>query len=171
MERQILEHGFPPFYRPNSRLLILGSFPSVKSREAQFFYGHPQNRFWPLLARLCGEKKPLTPAEKQDLLIRNQIALYDVIERCSIVGSSDSSIRDVEPADLRPILLGSQIEGRIFVNGATAFRLYRKYLLPSLGIEAVQLPSTSPANAACSLEMLTARWGEALNPILRRTTT
>ena len=141
MERVFLEHGFGPFCRADSRLLILGSFPSVKSREANFFYGHPQNRFWPLLARLCREEPPVSLDEKKALLERHHIALYDVIERCSIVGSSDSSIRDVVPADLR-----------------------------SLGIPAVKLPSSSPANAACSMEQLVRLWGEALDPILRRTT-
>ena len=168
MERQTLEHGFGPFYRPDSRLLILGSFPSVKSRECSFFYGHPQNRFWPLMARLCGEITPETIEEKGSFLERNQIALYDVIERCSIVGSSDSTIRDVEPADLLPILNASCIGDRIFVNGGKAFSLYQKYLLPVLEIPAERLPSTSPANAAYSLDMLTLLWGEKLNPILRR---
>lgn len=167
-EREYLEHGFGPFYRQDSRVLILGSFPSVKSREAAFFYGHPQNRFWPVLARLCGEETPHTRAEKVALLTRYGIALYDVIERCSIVGSSDSSIRDVEPADLRPILDGSGVGERIFVNGGTAFRLYRRWLQPQLGLSASLLPSTSPANAAWSLDRLTQAWGEALNPILRR---
>ena len=168
MERQWLEHGFGPFYRADSRLLILGSFPSVKSREAQFFYGHPQNRFWPLLARLCGEPRPLTLEDKTALLARHHIALYDVIERCSIVGSSDSSIRDVVPAELRPILAGSEIGDRIFTNGGTASKLYRKYLYPVLGIEAAALPSTSPANAACSPDRLEERWGAVLIPRLRR---
>ena len=168
MERAWLEHGFGAFYRPDSRLLILGSFPSAKSREAQFFYGHPQNRFWPLLAALCGEERPVSLEEKRAFLERNRIALYDVIERCSIIGSSDSSIRDVEPAELRPILAATQVEGRIFTNGATASRLYRKYQLPLLGVEARTLPSTSPANAACSLDKLRESWGAALNPILRR---
>ena len=99
-KREWLEHGFGPFVRPDSRVLILGSFPSVKSREAAFFYGHPQNRFWPLLARLCGEVCPGTREEKIALLTRHGVALYDVIERCSIIGSADSTIRDVEPADL-----------------------------------------------------------------------
>ena len=170
MEREILEHGFGPFYRPDSRVLILGSFPSVKSRECSFFYGHPQNRFWPLMARLCCEAVPGTVEEKKALLTRHGIALYDVIERCSIVGSSDSSIRDVEPADLRPILSGSRIDGRIFVNGAKAHSLYQRYIFPQLGIPAVKLPSTSPANAACSLDRLAQVWGKELNPIIRRTT-
>ena len=169
MERQYLEHGFGPFYRPDSRLLILGSFPSVKSREANFFYGHPQNRFWPLLARLCGESVPPDIESKKAFLERNQIALYDVIERCSIIGSSDSSIRDVEPADLRPILDASQIGSHIFTNGGTAYSLYQKYLAPSLGISAVRLPSTSPANAACSADRLFEEWSKLLFPLLRRT--
>ena len=168
MERETLEHGFGPFCRADSRLLILGSFPSVKSREYGFFYGHPQNRFWPLLARLCGEGVPGTLEEKKALLARSGVALYDVIERCSIVGSADSSIRDVIPADLGPLLAGSEIGGSIFVNGAKAFALYQRYLDPSLGIPAVKLPSTSPANAAFSLDRLAQIWGEKLDPVLRR---
>ncbi len=163
-----MEHGFGPFYRSDSQLLILGSFPSVKSRESSFFYGHPQNRFWPLLARLCCEDSPASLEEKKAFLARNHVALYDVIERCSIIGSSDSSIRDVEPADLRPILSGSAVGHHIFVNGAKAYALYQRYLFPALSIPAVKLPSTSPANAACSLEELTRSWGEKLGPVLRR---
>ena len=169
MERQFLEHGFGPFYRPDSRVLILGSFPSVKSREASFFYGHPQNRFWPLLARLCGEATPVGLEEKKAFLERNHIALYDVIERCSIIGSSDSSIQDVEPADLRPILLGSQVGGNIYTNGGTAYALFQKHLAPVLKVSAIRLPSTSPANAACSSDKLFALWGEQLSPLLRST--
>lgn len=168
MERLWLEHGFGPYYRPDSALLILGSFPSVKSREAQFFYGHPQNRFWPVMAKLCGEPRPQSLEDKQAFLERNRIALYDVIECCSIVGSAGSSIRDVVPADLCAILTGSQIGNHIFVNGSTAGKLYRKYSMPKLGIEAVQLPSTSPANAAWSFDMLCDNWGNALRDILRR---
>ena len=166
-ERQRVTHGFPPFYRADSRLLILGSFPSVKSRAQAFFYGHPQNRFWPVMARLCGEDTPLTVPERAAFLERNRIALYDVLEACTIVGSSDSSIRDVEPAELRPILDGSQVGRHIFVNGKTAARLYDKYLLPRLGIEATCLPSSSPANAVFSLDRLTEAWESALAPALR----
>ncbi len=166
-ERQRVTHGFPPFYRADSRLLILGSFPSVKSRAQAFFYGHPQNRFWPVMARLCGEDTPLTVPERAAFLERNRIALYDVLEACTIVGSSDSSIRDVEPAELRPILDGSQVGRHIFVNGKTAARLYDKYLLPRLGIEATCLPSSSPANAVFSLDRLCDEWGAALGPVLR----
>ncbi len=162
MERCSLDHGFGPFFRDDSRVLILGSFPSVKSRESQFFYGHPQNRFWPLMARLSGEVCPVTIEEKKAFLARNGIALYDVIERCSIVGSSDSSIRDVVPADLKPILERSRIGSRIFTNGKTAYRLYEKYQAPVLGLSAVCMPSTSPANAAFSLDRLTEIWRSAL---------
>ena len=161
-ERISLSHGFGPFYREDSRILILGSFPSAKSREAQFYYGHPQNRFWPLLAALCGEKTPRSREEKEAFLLRRRIALYDVIESCSIIGSSDSSIDDVVVTDLAPLLEGSEIGEKIYTNGATAYRLYMKYSYPILGIPAVKLPSTSPANAACSLERLIREWGALL---------
>ncbi len=168
-QRQILSHGFGPFYTPESRILILGSFPSVKSREQSFFYGHPRNRFWPVLAAIFLEETPQTTDEKKDFLNRNKIALYDVIESCSIVGSSDSSIRDVVPADLQPILEGSRVENRIFTNGGKASALYQRYLLPTLGIPAAAMPSTSPANAAWSLEKLVETWRKALAPYLSNT--
>lgn len=164
--RIFLSHGFGPFYNEDSRVLILGSFPSVKSREQGFFYGHPRNRFWAVLAAVCGEEMPRTLEEKKAFLLRNGIALYDVIESCSIVGSSDSSIRDVVPADLRPILEESRVGSQIFTNGGKAAALYARYLYPALGIPAVSLPSTSPANAAASLSALTERWREALGPAL-----
>ncbi len=157
MERIQIKHPIPPLYDENSEVLILGSFPSVKSREAAFFYGHPQNRFWRVLAALYGEAAPQTIAEKKEMLARRHVALWDVIASCSIVGSSDSSIRDVTANDLRPILRGSRV-GRIYVNGGTAARLYHKYIEPELGIPAVCLPSTSPANAAWNTEKLTAAW-------------
>ena len=157
MERIQIKHPIPPLYDENSEVLILGSFPSVKSREAAFFYGHPQNRFWRVLAALYGEAAPQTIAEKKEMLARRHVALWDVIASCSIVGSSDSSIRDVTANDLRPILRGSRV-GRIFVNGGTAARLYHKYIEPELGIPSVCLPSTSPANAAWNTEKLTAAW-------------
>ena len=165
-QRQILTHGFGPFYTPESRILILGSFPSVKSREQSFFYGHPRNRFWPVLAAICREDTPQTLEEKKAFLCRNRIALYDVIESCSIVDSSDNSIRDVVPADLWPILDETQVENRIFTNGGKAGELYQRWLLPSLGIPAVSLPSTSPANAAWSLDKLVIAWRKALLPYL-----
>ena len=133
-------HPIPPLFDAESRVLILGSFPSIKSREAMFFYGHPQNRFWPLLALLTGEP-----------------TLWDSIGQCTITGSSDSSIRDVVPNDLRAITEHAPIE-RIFCNGNTSLKYYRRYNEPLLGRPAVVLPSTSPANAAWSLQRLAEAW-------------
>ena len=157
MERTLITHPIPPVYDKCSEVLILGSFPSVKSREAAFFYGHPQNRFWQVLAAVCEESMPVTVEEKTALLLRRHIALWDVIASCTITGSSDSSIRDVVPNDLRPILEASGLR-RIFVNGKTAWRLYEKYIGPELGIPAICLPSTSPANAAWNTEKLIDAW-------------
>ena len=158
---QHIEHPIPALYRADSRILILGSFPSVKSREGHFFYHHPQNRFWRVIAALTGETPPATIEEKRSLLLRHRIALWDVIHSCDIIGSSDSSIKNVLPNDLRPILNTADIEG-IYANGGTAGRLYRKYIEPDLGRSCTVLPSTSPANAAYSLEKLTALWHAAL---------
>lgn len=158
-------HNIPPIYNADSRLLILGSFPSVKSREAQFFYHHPQNRFWKLLAALFHEPVPTTISEKKDFLLRNHIAVWDVIASCEIEGSSDSSIRNVVPNDLSVILRKAPIQ-QIYTNGGTAFKLYEKYCLPSTGQKAVRLPSTSPANAAYSLDRLIAEWSTRLKETL-----
>ena len=166
-QRQHLDHSaFGPFVRPDSKLLIMGSFPSPKSREQAFYYGHPQNRFWRVLAALAQEPLPQTREEKARFLERRQIALYDVIESCSIIGAADSTIADVVPTDLRPLLTCSRIGSSIFVNGGKAYALYQKYTLPQLGIQATRLPSTSPANAACSLERLTELWKQALGGII-----
>lgn len=154
-------HGFGPVYDEKSRILILGSFPSVKSREEGFFYGHPRNRFWKILAAVCNEPEPVTIEEKKQFLLKNGIALYDVIEECEIVGSSDSSIRNVIPADLNPILEVSQISA-VYTNGRLAGKLYRKYQEPVTGLPCVELPSSSPANAAFSLEKLTGIWQKTL---------
>lgn len=154
-------HGFGPVYDEKSRILILGSFPSVKSREEGFFYGHPRNRFWKILAAVCNEPEPVTIEEKKQFLLKNGIALYDVIEECEIVGSSDSSIRNVIPADLNPILEVSQISA-VYTNGRLAGKLYRKYQEPVTRLPCVELPSSSPANAAFSLEKLTGIWQETL---------
>ncbi len=162
---QFVSHTFPPIYDANSRLLILGSIPSVKSREQAFYYGHPQNRFWRVLASLCKTELPQTKEEKIQLLRIHGIALYDTIQSCTIIGSSDSSIRDVTPADLEPIFAcAGQIP--VFCNGATSYRLYQKHLYPKTGRKAVQLPSTSPANAAWRLERLQEAWQEALGHLL-----
>lgn len=152
-----IKHEIEPVYDKNSRILILGSFPSVKSREAGFFYGHPQNRFWKVLAGICKEAVPQTVEEKKCFLLRNGIAVWDVIAECDITGSSDSSIRNVKPADIRRILDAAKIE-RICCNGATAYRLYEKYLFPLCKRESVKLPSSSPANAAWSAERLMEEW-------------
>lgn len=152
-----ITHPFPPLYDENSRTLILGSFPSVKSREAMFFYGHPQNRFWKLIAELYGEDVPSTIEEKSALILRHRLALWDSIHSCTITGSSDSSVRDVEPNDISGIIRNSKIE-RIFCNGALSHKMYMKFIFPFTGIEARKLPSTSPANAAYSLERLAREW-------------
>ena len=152
-----LEHPFDPLYDENSRVLILGSFPSVKSREQAFFYGHPQNRFWRLLALLFGEPVPQSIPEKCALCRKHRIALWDVIASCEIVGSSDSSIKNAKANDISAILSAAPIE-RIFVNGKTAAKLYDRYILPQIGRPAVCLPSTSPANAAWNMERLYEAW-------------
>lgn len=154
---ETVQHPFPPLYDTNSEILILGSFPSVKSRAQKFFYGHPQNRFWRVSAAVFQDSVPETIAEKIAFLLRNHIALWDVIGQCEIKGSSDSSIRNVIPNDLSPILQHAAIR-RIYVNGGTAAKYYQKYQLPLTGIPAVQLPSTSPANAAWTLPKLIAAW-------------
>lgn len=156
-----ITHSFPPFYSENSKLLILGSFPSVKSREDGFFYGHPQNRFWKMLAAVYGEDVPNDITQKKALLERHNIALYDVIFSCDIVGSSDSSIKNVVPANLSEIIGNSQVK-RIILNGKTAEKFFRKYQDSSLFDMASVMPSTSPANAAFSLQRLIEVWGEAL---------
>ncbi len=168
-EEQLVSHGFGPVYDARSRILILGSFPSVKSREQQFYYGHPQNRFWKVLAALAGTDGDwLTctdPETKERFLLTHGIALYDVIESCRITGSSDASIRDAVPADLAPILAAGKIGGRIYTNGAKAHDLYMRHLYPVTGVKAVKLPSTSPANAAWSLARLTAEWKRLVGPL------
>ena len=150
-------HNFPALFDENSEILILGSFPSQKSREAQFFYGHPQNRFWLVLSAVLGEKAPQGIEEKRKMLLENKIALWDVIKSCEIVGSSDSSIKNVVPNDISGIIKKSNIK-RIFVNGKTAEKYYNKYILENTQIPASVLPSTSPANAAYSLERLIEEW-------------
>lgn len=156
-ETSRIVHPIPPLFDENSRVLILGSFPSVKSREAMFFYGHPQNRFWPLLARLFHEEVPRTVEEKKHLALSRNIALWDTIHSCVITGSSDSSIKDVVPNDLSVILNNSRVKS-IYCNGAVSYRLYQKCLYPQNKIKAYKLPSTSPANAAWSMERLENEW-------------
>ena len=152
-----VNHEIPPIYDENSKILILGSFPSVKSRENQFFYHHPQNRFWKVMASIFNEDIPATIEDKKSLLIRNKVALWDVIKSCEIKGSSDSSIRNVVPNDINLILEKSNIQ-QIFCNGNKSYSLYKKYLEKDTGIKSISLPSTSPANARFNLDMLLHEW-------------
>ena len=150
-------HPIPPVCGPDARILILGSFPSVKSREARFFYGHPRNRFWQVLAAVFDDRFPETVPQRRDFLLRHRIAAWDVISGCEIVGSSDSSIRNVIPNDIRSLLRAAPIR-EIYVNGKTAGTLYQKHILPVCGLPCRVLPSTSPANAAWRLEDLIEAW-------------
>ena len=150
-------HPFGPLYNENSRVLILGSFPSVKSREQQFFYGHPQNRFWKVLAALFHREVPVTVDQKKQLILANGLALWDSVASCEITGSSDASIRNVQANDLSVILNNSPVR-KIFCNGKTSWQMYEKWIRPATGREAVCLPSTSPANAQWTLERLIEAW-------------
>lgn len=150
-------HTIPPVWDADCCVLILGSFPSVRSRETGFFYGHPQNRFWRVLAAVYGEETPVSVPEKTALLLRRHLALWDVVASCEIDGSADGSIRQTIPNDIAPLLAAAPIRF-VFTNGMTADRLYRRYLLPVSHIPAVPLPSTSPANAAWSPARLTDAW-------------
>ena len=153
----MVRHPIAPVYDKHSNILILGSFPSVKSREQGFFYGHPQNRFWRVLAAVYGDEVPQTVEEKKEFLLQKGVAVWDVIASCEILGSSDSSIKNAVPTDLSDILAHTPVR-RIYVNGKKAEQLYRKYQEKQTGIKAVCLPSTSPANAAWGIERLTEAW-------------
>ena len=157
MKNEIIIHPIPPVYDKNSRVLILGSFPSVKSREYGFFYGHRQNRFWRVVSAVFGEPSPETVEEKKEMLLRNGVAVWDVIHSCEISGSADSTIKNAVPNDISRIISESRID-RIFTNGKKADELYRKNLEKQTGIKAVCLPSTSPANAAWNPERLIEEW-------------
>lgn len=150
-------HTIEPIFDSGSRILILGSFPSVKSRESQFYYGNPRNRFWLVLAALFEEPVPDSVPDKRRFLLRHKIAVWDVIQSCEITGSNDSSIRDPLPNDLNRILSVSPVS-RIFTNGSAAARLYKRFCFPLTNIEAVPLPSTSPANAAADIQALLKAW-------------
>lgn len=156
-----ISHTFEPIYNNESKILILGSFPSVKSRENNFYYGHPQNRFWKVISNIVNEKEPIIIEEKKKLLLDNHIAIWDVIASCSIQGSSDSSIKDVVVNDFTDILCDSSIH-TIYVNGNKAYELYHKYAEERTGMKAVKLPSTSPANAAWSVDRLCEAWKQIL---------
>lgn len=152
-----ITHPFGPLFDEESRMLILGSFPSVKSREQNFFYGHPQNRFWKVIASIFDEPVPSDIAQKRSLILSNHLALWDSVASCDIVGSSDASMRNVKPNDLSVILDHSQIK-RIFTNGRKSHETYMKYIQPVTGLEAICLPSTSPANAQWTIDKLIDAW-------------
>lgn len=161
MEYEHIIHPFAPVYDGESEILVLGSLPSVKSREQQFYYGHPQNRFWRVLAAVFDAEAPKSTEEKKAFLLTNHIAVWDVIYCCDIIGSSDSSIKNVTPTDLAGLLSQTRIT-RIYANGKTAGGLYRRFQQTQTGMEITVLPSTSPANAAWSLERLIRVWREKL---------
>jgi len=163
----VLQHPFGPLFNENSRVLILGSFPSVKSREQNFFYGHPQNRFWKVIAAVFDQPVPETIEEKKQLILNNGLALWDSIASCEITGSSDASIRNVRANDIGIILDSCGIE-HIYCNGRKSHELYCKYIEPQNGLKATCLPSTSPANAQWTLERLTDAWS-VISPAVRIT--
>ena len=154
-------HEFPPVFDNSSEILILGSFPSVKSRQESFFYANPQNRFWKLMAQLLNESTPKDTKDKIVMLKKHKIALWDVIESCDIVGSSDSSISNVVPVDISQILSSANII-KVYANGGKAFELYNKYLYPKTKLDITKLPSTSPANAGYSFDKLLSEWKKIL---------
>lgn len=159
-----VSHGFPPVYDSSSKILILGSFPSVKSREGQFYYHHPQNRFWRVLSSLLEVPLPETVEEKKEMLLKEHIAVWDVIESCDIVGSSDSSIKNVKVADIGRLLEETAVT-EIYVNGGKAESLYKKYCEPLTGRKTKRLPSTSPANAGYGMERLLREWRVVLEGV------
>lgn len=158
-------HTFEPIFDETSRILILGSFPSVKSREQQFYYGHKQNRFWKMLSGVFGCDVPVTIMEKKQFLLRNHVAVWDVIASCDIVGSSDSSIRNVTGNDMDVILQTAPIQA-IFANGDKAYQLFQKYCKKEGQPPLYKLPSSSPANAAWTKERLQERWKKEIERIL-----
>ena len=158
---QHVVHTFGPLYNADSKILILGSMPSPASREVGFYYGHPRNRFWKVLAELFGMPLPECIEEKKALVLSHGIALWDTIEECDIIGASDSSVKNVVPTEIPSLLAETNVK-RILCNGALSKKIYDKYQLERTGIPALQMPSTSPANAAWSLERLVEEWGKVL---------
>src|SRR5574344_123623 len=158
-ERTGLTHTFAPVADKDCKILILGTFPSVKSRQNSFYYGNPHNRFWRVTAGVLNSRTACTIEDKKDFLLKHHIALWDVIHSCTIQGSSDSSIRDVVPNDISHLLKTTNIQ-KIYTNGTTAKKLYDKYIFPVCGVSASVLPSTSPANAACNMDKLLEKWAQ-----------
>ena len=153
MKAERITHAFDPVFDSESRILILGTMPSPKSRELGFYYSHPRNRFWPVLAKIFGENVPETPEERKNFALRHKIALWDVLKECDIEGASDSSIKNAVPNDISVILNSTEIKA-VFTTGATAAKLYKKFIEPETKIPATALPSTSPANAKIKFEEL-----------------
>ena len=160
--KECVIHPFKPVFDFNSKILILGSFPSVKSRENNFYYGHPRNRFWKIIAHITNtDVFPETIESKKNMLIKNNIALWDVIKSCDITGSSDSNIKNVTVNNISKVIHSSQIK-RLYANGTLAYSLYMKYCFKDTGLEMTKLPSTSPANAAYSLDKLIVYWSKLI---------
>lgn len=164
-EYQHVVHEFEPVFDECSRVLVLGSFPSVKSRQNDFYYGNAQNRFWRVMASCLQVDEPRTIEEKRAMLLRGYVALWDVIAECDIKGSSDASIMNVVPVDIERVLAAAPIE-HVICNGGTVGRLYARYLEKRVGIKAIVVPSTSPANATWTFERLQQRWREVLGDML-----
>ena len=161
----IVHHSIPPLFDDNSKILVLGSFPSVKSREETFYYMHPQNRFWPMLADIFDECTPDTVEKRRIFALSHRIALFDVVKTCKISGSSDSSLKALEMNDLSPIFRTARIKA-ILVNGRKAYSIFIRNS-PDFSCEVFSLPSTSPANAAFDQEYLVKKWGFVLNHCLQ----
>jgi len=157
MESRRITHAFAPVFDSESRILILGTMPSPKSRELGFYYSHPRNRFWPVMANIFGEEIPKTPEYKKAFCLRHKIALWDVLRECDIEGASDSSIKNAVPNDISVILNSADIKA-VFATGTTAAKLYKKFIEPKTGIPEVALPSTSPANAKAKFEELAEKY-------------
>ena len=161
MQLQTIVHTIPPLYDSESRVLLLGTFPSPKSRASGFFYGHPQNRFWPALCAALGETDPKSAQGRGEIALRRGVALWDVLASCEIVGASDASIREARPNDLAPILTGAPIAA-VFTTGKKAAQLYRRLIEPDTGRPATTLPSPSPANCAVRFEALVEAYRQIL---------
>ena len=157
MKAERITHAFSPVFDSESRILVLGTMPSPKSRELGFYYSHPRNRFWPVLAKIFGEEITGTPEEKKNFCFRHKIALWDVLKECEIEGASDSSIKNAVPNDISIILNSADIKA-IFTTGTTAAKLYKKFIEPETKIPVIALPSTSPANAKVKFEELAEKY-------------
>ena len=162
MKTERIIHAFSPVFDSESRILILGTMPSPKSRELGFYYSHPRNRFWTVLAKIFGEEVPKTPEERKNFALRHKIALWDVLKECDIEGASDSSIKNTVPNDISIILNSADIKA-VFTTGAAAAKFYKKFIEPETGVSAIALPSTSPANAKVKFEELVEEYKIILN--------